>query len=320
MTSPPTASHRLRFLIVGAPRSGTTLVQRLLAESSGVCVPPETHFFSMLVQSLSAPNSPEQTSARLDTYLAAPQLSVMDALDGVPRHRLIELLTARRWADAFVLAVEAFADPHADIVGEKTPNHLRWCQYLLDEIPHLRIVGVMRDPRAVVNSRRDVPWGVSDPLAQAMHWRIDAALLAGLRRDYPDRVMVVRYEELVNAPELLRARLGAFLATAGRPLQAPRRLFGADEVWKRRATGPVDPTRALVWRDELPAQIAEVVAAICWPQMLRWGYEPGMSRVERLRVATTQLHRRPRSCARVLTVTRLRRTKARRQVRQSHGG
>lgn len=37
------------FLIVGTPRSGTTLVQRLASELPGVAIPPETHFFSLFV-------------------------------------------------------------------------------------------------------------------------------------------------------------------------------------------------------------------------------------------------------------------------------
>lgn len=317
MTKVSTATHRLRFIVVGAPRSGTTLVQRLLAESCGVSVPPETHFFSLLVQSLSGSDTREQIAARLDSYLESPQLSRMNPPDSAARQRLVGLLAARRWTDAFVLAVEIFGEPDADIIGEKTPNHLSWCRHLLDELPHLRVIAVMRDPRAVVNSRRDVPWGTSDPLAQATHWRIDASLLATLRRDHPDRVLVVRYEELVNAPEILRAELTTFLSTADRPRRVPDRLFGEDETWKRRALGPVDTTRAQVWRDQLSAEIADAVAAICWPQMVSWGYEPGMSRRDRARTAMAQLRRRPRSCLRVLSVARARKVQARKQAFQA---
>src|SRR5262245_51226417 len=47
-TTPPSVaagSRDIGFLIVGTPRSGTTLVQRLATELPGVRVPPETHFF-----------------------------------------------------------------------------------------------------------------------------------------------------------------------------------------------------------------------------------------------------------------------------------
>lgn len=317
MTNTPAIVNRLRFLVVGAPRSGTTLVQRMLAESSGISVPPETHFFSMLVQSLSGSDTPEQVAARLDHYLTTQQLARMKPPSGVARQRLVNLLAARRWADAFVLALEGFADPDADIVGEKTPNHLRWCRYLLEALPDLHIIAVVRDPRAVVNSRREVPWGASDPLAQAMHWRIDAALLGVLRRDHPARVLVVRYEELVNAPESLRTRLATFVSAEHRRRREPGRLFGEDETWKSRALRPVDPSRTQIWRSQLPVEIADAVTAICWPQMLLWGYEPGMSRKERARTAAKQLRRRPRSCLRVLSVARVRRAKARKQAFQT---
>ena len=37
------------FLMVGTPRSGTTLLQRLACELPGVGMPPETHFFDYVV-------------------------------------------------------------------------------------------------------------------------------------------------------------------------------------------------------------------------------------------------------------------------------
>ena len=45
-------TDRVGFLVVGSPRSGTTLLQRLSCEIEGVRMPPETHFFSDFVWGL----------------------------------------------------------------------------------------------------------------------------------------------------------------------------------------------------------------------------------------------------------------------------
>ena len=52
-----TAGPRVRFLVVGSPRSGTTLVQRLACEIPGVRMPAETHFFSQFATGLLARRS-----------------------------------------------------------------------------------------------------------------------------------------------------------------------------------------------------------------------------------------------------------------------
>jgi hypothetical protein len=67
------------FLIVGSPRSGTTLVQRLASELPGVHVPPETHFFDTFVAGLmerrAFPLDRRALEEELDEYLALPTSS-----------------------------------------------------------------------------------------------------------------------------------------------------------------------------------------------------------------------------------------------------
>ena len=42
------ARPRVRIMVVGTPRSGTTLVQRFVTEECGLRGGPETHFFTTL--------------------------------------------------------------------------------------------------------------------------------------------------------------------------------------------------------------------------------------------------------------------------------
>ncbi|MGH9892890.1 MAG: sulfotransferase, partial [bacterium] len=148
------------FLIVGTPRSGTTLVQRLACELSAVVVPPETHFFSDFYPRLKRRHSfpLDEASLRqaLGSYLKMKtslglKLEVDDVvatLDGWCRSPL----------DLYGAITLRLAGG-AELVGEKTPDHLRWWQPLATSLPHLRIVAVTRDPRGVVASRIQAGWG-----------------------------------------------------------------------------------------------------------------------------------------------------------------
>ena len=69
-------SQKVDFLVVGSPRSGTTLVQRLACEIPGVAMPPETHFFpevmGELVESGAFPLAEPDVRRLLEGYLSVP--------------------------------------------------------------------------------------------------------------------------------------------------------------------------------------------------------------------------------------------------------
>ena len=71
-----TEAPRLDFMIVGTPRSGTTLIQRLACEIPGVVVPPETHFFvhfyPKLLSASDFPLSATELRTALRAYASLP--------------------------------------------------------------------------------------------------------------------------------------------------------------------------------------------------------------------------------------------------------
>src|SRR5687767_3956121 len=162
-------------MIVGTPRSGTTLVQRLACEIPGVQVPPETHFFTQFVPGLlerrSFPLDREALEAELGAYLALATSSDLP-LDTAA---VVDLLGGR--CDS---AVELFGAivrslvPEAAVRGEKAPGQLRWWRALTLAMLDLRLVAVIRDPRAVVASNRKTPWGAHPHGFLAGAWRFDA--------------------------------------------------------------------------------------------------------------------------------------------------
>ncbi len=166
---------QVSFLIVGSPRSGTTLVQRLARELPGVAVPFETHFFTkgvpVFVEHGGFPVSQPALGAALSQYLQLPTLDGAELnVSDIVAQLGTEPVDALRVFDA-VTAIAA--GPH-HILGEKTPGHLHWATRLLALRPSLRVIGVVRDPRAVLASRRGVPWSGSSLDAQAIRW-VDAA-------------------------------------------------------------------------------------------------------------------------------------------------
>ncbi|HVC69146.1 MAG TPA: sulfotransferase [Acidimicrobiales bacterium] len=313
--SPGDSRYGVGFLVVGSPRSGTTLVQRLACEIPGVGMPAETHFFSQFVTGLlerrsfplEGPALTEEIGrfGSLDSArgLAVDATGVVKALGGVCRSPF----------DLFDALVRQLAGP-AEIWGEKTPEHLLWWRPLSQCAPGLRFVVVVRDPRAVVASNLGMPWrddgripawGENVHLAFAEMWacvqdqvRLMESELGG------DRVLRLRYEDVATDPDGARGRIARFL---GRPpvtetVAAPEGIVLPWEPWKSAALGPVVTENFDAWRRSLGDRRAHEVAAVCRGGMTRYGY--GDDAPSALRAKVTLARLGPRQLARTLRYRR----------------
>ena len=206
-------TDRVGFLIVGTPRSGTTLVQRLVSELRGVRVPPETHFFPMfgrdLVRRREFPLDREALEEEVQRFLdlktsRGMDLSAVDVADALGGR-------CRSALELFVEIVCQLAG-EGEVIGEKTPNHLLWWKPLTNALSHLRIIAVVRDPRAVVNSYAAAPFGMDSPVALAESWVSDQRLVLEALSDLgKERCLVLRYEDVVQGPDTARDQLQSFL-------------------------------------------------------------------------------------------------------------
>ena len=276
--SGPRAPH---FVIVGTPRSGTTLVQRLACELPGVVVPPETHVLSLLAPELLRAGFPlarERLASELRRYVELEPVREL----GLDSEQILGFVEDP-CPDPFAVyaAVLGVLGGDAPILGEKTPDHLRWWRPLSVAYPALRFVAVVRDPRGVVASNLAVPWGMNRPATLAERWMLDQRELRAARGVLGDRFLLLRYEDVVNDPARSKSQLAALLgitAEADAGEEHPHlRMSTAREHWKRGATGPVSAEPAGRWRETLPERDRAVVEAVCGREMRRFGYEPERS-------------------------------------------
>ena len=266
------------FVIVGTPRSGTTLLQRLASELRDVAVPPETHFFSLFIDE-HRPRFPLHGAALADAlaeYTAIEQVAATGLRPSDIAARLTDPEHVDRPVELFAAVVRALAEDKP-IVGEKTPSHLLWWRPLTTALPHLKVVGVIRDPRAVVASNLAVEWGMRSVGALAGRWLEDERLLADAAAALgPARFRLFRYEDVVADPESARERMAAFLGVEPAPGQAGE-IATPRETWKARATSAVTADRVASWTEELGPVRATAVAALCRVGMARHGYEESTS-------------------------------------------
>jgi hypothetical protein len=282
---PERAAEHVGFLVVGSPRSGTTLVQRLACELPGVRMPPETHFFSQFASGLlsrrSFPLQRAELTEELSRFAGLDTSRGLDIdVDAVVGHLGGSCPSPLALFDALV---RHLCGP-AQMWGEKTPDHLLWWRSLSRAAPWLRFVAVVRDPRAVVASNLEMPWsrdrrlpawGDRVHLAFAVHWAVTQGQTRAMSHGLgPGRCLVVRYEDVVADPSRARARIGDFL---GRPVptepsDAPAGIVPEWEPWKLDALAPVDAARVKRWHELLDGRRARQITAICRSGMRQFGY------------------------------------------------
>lgn len=273
------------FLMVGTPRSGTTLVQRLACELPGVSMSPETHFFSSgFALELSRKGGFPLHGTALDQALASYiRMYATGSRSTLPldRTQVKALLgsTCERPADLFAAIVRSLAGPGA-ILGEKTPDHIRWWLPISRALPNVRFIFVVRDPRAVVESLIRMPWAGRSHVVLAERWRADQLCAISAIQTLGDRRCVtIRYEDFVRDPQAARETLAAFLGVdsqiaIGGDDESPASIVLPWESWKTLALSAVTTRRVEAWRETLPPKQGLDVAAICTSEMKRFGYVP----------------------------------------------
>lgn len=201
------------FFILGAPRSGTTMLRDILRMHPNLASPEETHFFRW-AEPFGSPGYQQPVTNN-------PILKRHRALDGITEAEFASMLKAS--VSRFDLCERYMAlylerrKPSAKRWFDKTPQNV-YGALLIASQSNARFVHIVRDPVQVVSSLRIGKLiKMADIVGASNYWNEAAGIMQGLRRAYPMRVHEVRYEDFVANPH---AELQKLLSFVGEPYRA----------------------------------------------------------------------------------------------------
>lgn len=272
--------------IVGAPRSGTTLMQYMLRSHPAISIPSgESHFIVPLCRDEAGfgdLSRRENVRRVLQTMLDKRRLFLETDLPGM-RFDVDELADEFHalGTDSVPKVISALYAKNArgegkQRWGDKTPPYVRHLPLLADKFPQARFVHVIRDPRDCVMSmlRRRYDLATYNSYHGAEIWRlfVDDGQAAGSRLG-PDRYFELRYEDLLENPELKLRELCGFLDeeyTDGLiNFQRPR-TPGKTPLLSQ----ALQPENRQKWREAMsPGQI-RMIESVTGEVMQRNGYTP----------------------------------------------
>ena len=275
------------LFIVGANRSGTTLLRLLLNAHSQVAIPDEINYFHSFRYAdyyhWRTPGlSVSQFEAFVDDFLRSNQ-PVTPELDmsALRADILSGPVDLRR---PYKLLLEAWARHYGKARwGEKTPGNIYNAHYILAMFPDAHFIQIVRDPRAVVRSMQKVSFFPDDVAFNALNLR--KALAEG-RAHVEETVpasqrLTVRYEDLVNAPVSALRRICAFADLA---YEDGMLAFHQDasqymtptaaSSFNAAATRPISADRTDAWRRQLSGPEVATIEHVHEAFMAKFQYAP----------------------------------------------
>jgi hypothetical protein len=270
------------FFVCGAPKSGTTWLQRILDAHPEVVCSGEGHF----IDRFSLPAAEVINAYNRDLGLEADQV-----YEGEPPYQPLDQDEFDELVRGFILRrLRTRAGSETRWMGDKTPAYARQLTYLHRLFPAAKIIHIVRDPREVAVSRmaffhRAGAVEAATPgtklhrenLEAAIHtWTAAVTCVDRFGREHPDLLHEVQYRDLHANPIGETERLFAFLG-APTPRVLIERIVAATsfEAMTGRRPGEEDPTSFLRkgvpgdWQAQLDRESAQAIAESCGALMRR---------------------------------------------------
>ncbi len=280
-------------LVVGCPRSGTTLLQRMLDSHPRLAVANDTHFITRALQKMAHQGSDSvlcgndipftgELVERVLTYHRFGRLGLSGSAVG---EAAAKSRTYREFVSALYTQFGLLRDK--PLAGEKTPDYVRCLPMLHALLPWVRTVHIIRDGRDVALSMTEWAkdgkgpakldrWQDEPTAVCALWWRwhVSAGRNDG-RRLGPAAYCEVAYEDLVADSERELRRVATFLDLPFAPemlaYHAVKTGSRPDRPGKRAALPPTLGLRD--WRTQMREREVALFEALAGETLVELGYE-----------------------------------------------
>lgn len=271
--------------VVGCPRSGTTLLQRMLDNHPELAVAHDSHFIPLAIKNESVGVDPQLTPELVTWVTTYRRFHRLQLSEG----DVAEAASCSATYSEFVGALyAAYARAHGKrLAGEKTPDYVRHLPQLHALFPSARFIHIIRDGRDVALSVRDWAQGGKGPSRRAMWDEEPVAVSAlwwrrfvstGFRDGAPlgcSAYREVLYERLVEAPVATLTELAEFLCLPDSPAMAAYHVGKTHQRSGRSSKSAwLPPTSGLRdWRSAMAPRDRALFELLAGEELSALGYE-----------------------------------------------
>jgi len=204
--------------IIGAGRSGTTLLRSMLVAGGEIAIPTETqivHKMAVLFETTRSLGWNDQASLVISAFESHRYFPLW-RIDMASAYQKVLALPKKerslaRIIDEVYMTYASQAFPSASVWGDQSPMHTFYLPYIVRIFPRARFVHMLRDGRDVTASLVS-RFGNGHLYESVLRWTTSLKRIEQLRkRISTSQFIEIRYEDLVNEPEEVLMRLCLFI-------------------------------------------------------------------------------------------------------------
>ena len=196
--------------IMGAPRSGTTLLASSIAGHQRIIALPEMHYIFSIMKE-------EQDFGKLNIQRNIDFLKnnfhfcLLNLF-----HSVNELKCFIEGKDSKTFIIELInlyneKYHHKDFTHwvEHSPHSHLFIQDIIKIFPNAKFIHIIRDPRAVYSSTIREPWGYKDIITGAKNWNNNIRNIISKEKEY--NIFTIKYEDFVSHQEKILKKIVEYI-------------------------------------------------------------------------------------------------------------
>lgn len=204
------------FFIIGAQRSGTTLLRLILNSHSQIAIPEEGTFWMPLLRRYGVNPHKKFSKKELDNCLKYISSNSQFKLWNIPCDELIDKINYHSCQDLLSLMQIVYSmyseKHHKAIWADKTPSFFRMVPELSRLFPEAKFIHIIRDGRDLYLSWRKIDPGKSNIAVCALEWCHKVCTAQkDLLKFRNSNHLEIRYEDLVQDPKKILNSICLFL-------------------------------------------------------------------------------------------------------------
>ena len=269
--------------ITGCPRSGTTMLANILGNGDSCVATPESHFFNDFIYKYLPNKSAEAEIQDLVKYFNNHYRFKQWKISASNIKNLPKKITNNNYSAIIENTIKLFAEYDSErqekeiIRIDHTQSNIKSSNILNELFPESKFIFIIRDPRAVYASIKGLDWGPNSPLKLSQLWIEYAAAFFATQKLYPNRVCLVKYEDILKKPESQIKKLCDFIEIEYKTslleekngFKVPEYTFAQHALVGK----TLDESRIDKWKKELKKQDIKIIESQCGATLNALGYE-----------------------------------------------
>lgn len=271
------------IFIVGMPRSGTTLMRSILSVHPNLAVSRETHFFPKWWKRYR-----DVDLTNLDNFEAFWQ--EFSQSDRFPKIVVDPPLVKEKILATNNINLKTIFNTMMEVLAakmekprwvEKTPDHYKYLDKILDWYPQAKVIWMLRDPRAVMASTLK-RWSKTPVDVRTQQWS-NSIILFQQKWSEDSRVKLIKYEDLVKDAESHMKELCDFIGEEFYLDMIQERTQNVQQVFlpddetnqkgrERLANRSITAVGLDKWRSNLSTEQISTIEDLARDTMKQWGY------------------------------------------------